>query len=129
MRRFHNPPPHRVHPPIAGFHHQAEVSPSRWLVLSGQLGIRPDGHVPEDTIEQLAVALENVRQNLLAADLQVKDVVKLTIHLVGEVDMDRLRVELARWLGKHEPTLTILFVAGLVGPSFRVQVEALAAAY
>lgn len=129
MRRFRNPPPYRVHPPIAGFHHQAEVGALSWLVLSGQFGIRPDGHVPEDTIEQLVIALENVRQNLFAADLKVKHVMKLTLHLVGEVDMDRLRVELARWLGNHEPTLTILFVAGLVGPSFRVQVEALAAAY
>ncbi|MEE6260631.1 RidA family protein [Plantactinospora sonchi] len=129
MRKFRNPPPELVHPPIAGFHHQAEVGAMRWLVLSGQFGIRPDGHVPEDQIEQLAIALENVRQNLFSADLQVKDVVKLTIYLVGDVDMDRLRVELASWLGKHEPTLTILFVAGLVGPSFRVQVDALAAAY
>ncbi|MGX7669804.1 RidA family protein [Plantactinospora sp. DSM 117369] len=129
MRKFRNPSPERVHPPIAGFHHQAEVGALRWLVLSGQFGIRPDGHVPDVLIEQLAIALDNVRQNLFAADLQVKDVVKLTIYLVGDVDMDPLRAELARWLRSHKPTLTILFVAGLVGPSFRVQVDALAAAY
>jgi enamine deaminase RidA (YjgF/YER057c/UK114 family) len=126
MTRFYDPSPERVHPPIAGFHHQAEVGSPRWLVLSGQFGIRPGGHVPDDPIEQLVVALENVRWNLFAASLQVRDVVKLTIYLVGDIDMDRLRAELARWLVRHKPTLTILFVAGLVGPSFRVQVDALA---
>ncbi|MFY1675121.1 hypothetical protein ACN27G_35160 [Plantactinospora sp. WMMB334] len=55
------------------------------------------------------------------------NLMKLTIYLVGDVDMDRLRAELARWLGHQKPTPSILFVAGLVGPSFRVQVDALAA--
>ncbi|MDW5326432.1 RidA family protein [Plantactinospora sp. KLBMP9567] len=125
---FRNPSPRRVHPPIAGFHHQAEVHGGRWLALSGQFGIRPDGYAPDGQIEQLGVALENVRQNLITADLLVYDVVKLTIYLVGDADMDPLRAELAKWLDGHAPTLSILFVAGLVGPSFRVQVDALAAA-
>ncbi|MFY1689800.1 RidA family protein [Plantactinospora sp. WMMB782] len=128
MRIFRNPSPGRAHPPIAGFHHQVEIGPKhRWVVLSGQLGILPGGHVPDDSIEQLTTALENVRWNLFAADMQINDVMKLTVYLVGDIDMDRLRAVLSGWLGKHEPTLTILFVAGLVGSSFRVQVDALAA--
>lgn len=84
--------------------------------------------MPADPIEQLEVALENVRQNLFDGDMQVEDIVKLTIYLVGDVDPDRRRAVLDRWLARHAPTLTVLYVAGLASPAYRVEVEAWAAA-
>jgi len=128
MRIFRNPSPNAVHPPVTGYHHQVEVgSWRRWVVLSGQVGVQPDGQVPQDPIEQLVVALENVRQNLFAADLRVDDVVKLTFHLVGDVDKQRLHEVVAGWLAGHAPAMTMLFVAGLAEPGYRVQVEVWAA--
>ena len=129
FRRFRNPPPDKVHPPVARYHHRVEVSPGKWwMVLSGQVGIRPDGQVPEDPIEQLEVALENVRQNLFDGYMQVEDVVKLTIYLVGDVDPERRRAVLDKWLARHTPTMTVVYVVALASPEYRVEVEAWAAA-
>ena len=59
MKEYRNPAD--VHEPIAAYTHQIEVKgPERLLVLSGQVGKTEDGTVPDDPIEQLDVALENL---------------------------------------------------------------------
>lgn len=123
MKAPRNPP--TVHRPLAAYSHQIEVTgPARWLVLSGQVGARPDGSVPEDPVEQIEVALQNVSSNLEAAGMTVADVVKVTLYLVGEIDVDRRRAALGAWLGGHEPCMTLLFVAALAAPAYRVEIDA-----
>src|ERR1700722_16440652 len=64
--------PQDVHPPVADSVHQIERRPGGpWLVLSGQIGTRPDGSLPPDPAEQITDALENVRRNLAAAEMDV----------------------------------------------------------
>ncbi|MFE4590625.1 RidA family protein [Streptomyces laurentii] len=117
-----------VHPPVAAYSHQVEVGPAaRWLVLSGQIGMRPDGEVPSDPVEQLTVALENIRRNLTAAGMTVPDLVKLTFYLVGDIDPARRRGAVADFLGDHLPTTTLLYVSGLASPALRVEIDAWAA--
>jgi 2-iminobutanoate/2-iminopropanoate deaminase len=123
MKTFRNP--EEVHPPIAGYTHQIEVSGAqRWLVLSGQIGRRADGVVPDDPVEQVAVALENLARNLEAAAMEVPDIVKLTIYLVGKIDAQHRREVLAAWLNGHEPCMTVLFVSALAAPAYRVEIDA-----
>lgn len=117
--------PQDVHPPVADYVHQIEVGAGgRWLVLSGQIGMRPDGSLPEDPVEQVAVALENVRRNLAAAGMDVTNVVKLNTYLVGEVDAPGRAAAVGAFLGGHTPTQTLLYVARLAAPALRVEIEA-----
>jgi len=37
------------------------------LILAGQIGMKEDGTVPDDPIEQLDLAFENILRNLQAA--------------------------------------------------------------
>lgn len=121
--------PATVHQPVASYAHQIEVTgPVRWLVLSGQVGQRPDGTVPEDPVEQINVALANLRSNLEAADMHPEDVVKLTIYLVGEIDAQRRRAALDTWLAGHKPCMTLLYVSALAAPIYRVEIDAWACA-
>ena len=123
MKSFRNPPD--VHSPIVGYSHQAELAGAqRLLVLSGQIGQRPDGTVPADALEQLAVALENVARNLRAAGMEVCDLVKLTTYVVGDLDVIRRREITSTWLGGHRPCMTMLFVAGLALPIYKVEIDA-----
>ncbi|MGM1059579.1 RidA family protein [Saccharothrix sp. Mg75] len=117
--------PGTVHAPLGGYTHQIEVTgPHRWLVLAGQVGVGLDGEVPEDPIEQFAVALENLRRNLEAAGMTVADLVKITVYLVGELDFRELVGVLGEWLGANEPPMIILYVAGLANAALRVEVDA-----
>src|SRR5687768_16007484 len=123
MKTFRNPT--QVHEPFAGYTHQIEVTGhERWLVLSGQIGRRLDGIVPEDPLEQLEEALRNVNRNLEAAALEVTDIVKLTIYLVGDMDPTQRREVLARWLKDHRPCMTLLFVSALAAPIYNVEIDA-----
>jgi enamine deaminase RidA (YjgF/YER057c/UK114 family) len=123
MKEFRNP--HDVHPPVGGYTHQIEIiGNERMLVLSGQVGMRVDGTIPEDPLEQIDLALENIFRNLHAANMEVKDIIKLTYYLVGEVDTTKRRELTASKLQGHKPCSTLLYVARLVTPDLRVEIDA-----
>lgn len=117
--------PDAVHAPLAGYVHQIELrGDERLLVLSGQVGMRPDGSVPDDPLDQLDVAWGNLEENLRAAGMDAGDLVKVTLYLVGELDAGRRRELLARRLGSHRPCMTLVVVSALAAPRFRVEVDA-----
>ena len=124
MKEFRNP--QNIHQPLGLYSHQVEVSGERLLVLSGQVGMRADGTVPEDQIEQLEVIFDNILRNLEAANMSVKDILKLTYYVVGEMDHVKRRAVITSKLGEHRPCSTFIYVAGLVSPTYKVEVEALA---
>ncbi|CAI9402399.1 hypothetical protein ANOBCDAF_00899 [Pleomorphomonas sp. T1.2MG-36] len=120
--------PAGVHAPVAAYSHQIEVSPgARWLVLSGQIGLGPDGVPPSDPVGQIEVALDNVRRNLEAAGMGVGDLVKLTFFLVGDIDAERRKRALDAFLGDHRPCMTLLYVSALAAPALKVEIDAWAA--
>jgi len=123
MKEFRNP--QGVHLPLGSYSHQVEISGNeRVLVLSGQVGMREDGTVPEDSLEQMDVAFENIFRNLRAANMDVKDIIKLTYYLAGEVDTAKRRELVVSKLQGHKPCSTLLFVAGLANPIYKVEIEA-----
>jgi enamine deaminase RidA (YjgF/YER057c/UK114 family) len=117
--------PDTIHAPLGRYVHQIEVTgESRILFLAGQIGIAPDGTVPADPVEQLGLALENVIANLTAAGFEPTDLVKITTYVVGEMDPAGRRAQLDRVLGTHLPTSTLVFVAALASPDYKVEVDA-----
>ncbi|MEW6029739.1 MAG: RidA family protein [Chloroflexota bacterium] len=123
MKEFRNP--QNVHPPIGGYVHQIEITGNeRMLILSGQVGMREDGSVPEDPLGQIDAALENILRNLRAAKMDVKDIVKLTYYLVGEIDTTKRRELVAAKLQGHKPCSTLVYVAALASPMYKVEIDA-----
>jgi 2-iminobutanoate/2-iminopropanoate deaminase len=122
--------PESIHAPIGRYVHQIQLdSPSTILFISGQVGMRPDGSVPDDAVDQLAVALENVLRNVNAAGLDTSDLVKVTTYVVAGAELDpaRRRAEMERLLGEHVPTSTLVFVAALAAPQYKVEIDGWAA--
>ena len=123
MKEFRNP--QDIHQPVGSYTHQIEIHGNeRLLVISGQVGMKEDGTVPEDPFEQIAVAFENIFRNLRAAEMDVKDIIKLTYYLVGEIDPAKRREIVLSKLQGHQPCSTLLYVTGLASPAFRVEIEA-----
>jgi 2-iminobutanoate/2-iminopropanoate deaminase len=119
--------PQTVHAPVASYSHGIEISgPQRWLVLSGQIGVSPDGTLPDDPVRQFEIALANISRNLQAASMQIADVVKLTMNLVGEMNPGERREVLSSWLKGHQPCMTLLYVSALANPEIRIEIDALA---
>lgn len=123
MKEFRNP--QDVHHPLGLYSHQIEIRGNeRLLVISGQVGMKEDGAIPEDPLEQMDAAFENIIRNLQAANMDVKDIIKLTYYLVGEIDTAKRRELVASKLQGHQPCSTLLYVAGLASPAYKVEIEA-----
>jgi enamine deaminase RidA (YjgF/YER057c/UK114 family) len=116
--------PRDVHQPLGSYSHQIEISNERLLVISGQVGMLQDGTIPEDPFEQIDLAFENIFRNLRAAHMDVKDIIKLTYYLVGEIDTAKRREVVLSKLQGHQPCSTLLYVAALASPAFRVEIDA-----
>jgi enamine deaminase RidA (YjgF/YER057c/UK114 family) len=123
MKEFRNP--QDIHEPVGSYVHQIEIKGNeRMLVVSGQVGMREDGTVPDDPIEQLGIAFENILRNLHAANMDVKDLIKINWYLVGEFDTAKRRELILSKLQGHKPCSTLVYVAALAAPMYRVEIEA-----
>jgi 2-iminobutanoate/2-iminopropanoate deaminase len=121
-----NPPTIRA---PTGYTHAIEVrNPERWLVISGQVGLAPDGTIPETGGGQITQALANLRAVLEANDMTVTNIIKTTVFLTDRSLLGAYRAARTALLGEHAPASTLLFVAGLADPRFVVEIEAEAAA-
>jgi enamine deaminase RidA (YjgF/YER057c/UK114 family) len=121
--------PESIPAPAGRYVHQIEVTnPSRILFISGQIGIKADGSVPADPVEQLDLAMTYVMANLEAAGLGPEALTKVTTYAVGELDPAGRRAVLDKHLGAHVSCSTLVFVAALARPDFLVEVDAWAAA-
>src|SRR5436190_7999739 len=123
MKEFRNP--QNIHEPVGAYSHQIEIKgKERLLVISGQVGMRQDGTVPNDPVEQIDIAFENIIRNLHAANMSVKDIIKITYYLVGEIDTTKRREVVLSKLQGHKPCSTLLYVMALASPVYRVEIEA-----
>lgn len=123
MKEFRNP--QDVHEPLGSYSHQIEIRGNeRLLVISGQVGMKEDGTVPDDPVEQIDIAFENIRRNLRAANMDIKDIIKITYYLVGEIDTAKRREVVLSKLQGHQPCSTLLYVAALASPVLRAEIDA-----
>ena len=122
----HTPP--TIAPPAALYVHGMEAPASaRWLFVSGQIGVHPDGRIGRDAREQAEIVWANIVAILASAGMEVRDIVKLTSYVVGREHLAPLREVRERVLAGHKPASTLLIVAGLAQPQWLVEVEVYAA--
>jgi 2-iminobutanoate/2-iminopropanoate deaminase len=125
--RFSNPA--GVHAPGSRYSQAAVVEgPGRRLLISGQVGIAPDGTVRPAGRDQIAQALANLSAVLAAHGMGPENIAKMGVFLTDRALIPVWREERAKLLGQLAPASTLLIVAGLADPRFVFEVEAEAVA-
>jgi enamine deaminase RidA (YjgF/YER057c/UK114 family) len=120
--------PSSIAPPGGRYTHAIEVAPgARWLVVSGQVGVAPDGSTPGDIGGQTENCFRNIAAILADAGMSLADVVKITVFLTSEADIADFRAARDRMIGEALSASTLVVVSRLVRPEWRVEIEALAA--
>ena len=116
--------PRRIAAPASHYSHgMLHSARARRLVISGQVGARIDGTVPEDLSEQIDVAFDNLIAVLTEAGMTRTDLIKITAFCTVPGSVAQFRKVRDRKLDGHAPAATYLEVAGLATPAFKIEIE------
>ncbi|OIJ64297.1 RidA family protein [Streptomyces mangrovisoli] len=115
-------------PPVNGYSH-AVVFSGAMVAVSGQVPLDGDGNLvgKRDAEAQVRQVYANLAGALEAAGSGLEHVVKLTVYLTDLGDLAVFRkVRDEHQDAEHPPACSLVRVAGLVHPDFRVEIDALA---
>lgn len=102
-------------------------SRSRFVFVSGQLGIDKEGAIPPDAAGQSRVVFDNISAILAEAGMGLKDVVKLNAYVTGRQHMRGYMDVRNELFEEPYPASTLMIVGGFTREEFVVEIEAIAA--
>jgi enamine deaminase RidA (YjgF/YER057c/UK114 family) len=127
LKKFN--PPSIVQPFNNIYHHGVVIPPnSRLLYTAGQVGLRPDGSLPDTTEGQAEQVWANVMAIVADAGMTAQNIVKINAYLIDDADYAAFAAARTRHLGDARPASTAIIVKQLVKPEWKFEVEAVAAA-
>jgi enamine deaminase RidA (YjgF/YER057c/UK114 family) len=126
MHRQHSPA--TVAAPFSRYSHGIETQNAQnWLLISGQVGVDPDGQLAEGATAQMEQVWRNIFAVLAAAQMNAHNIVKVTAFLTRRDDLAAYREVRDRMMRDARPASTLVFVSGLASPDWLVEIEAVAA--
>lgn len=112
---------------FAKFSYSAAVRAGDFVYVAGQIGLNPDGTMPEGAETQIVNAFERLNVVLEAAGCSTGDIVELISYHVGLQKHLSTFVDIkSRYIPAPFPTWTILEVAGLARPGLVIEIKAVA---
>lgn len=109
-------------PPVSHYCHVVRAGNLIWV--SGAVGVRPDGSIPDSVAEQAELALASIDACLNAAGASAEHVVKVNVYLTDINDRAAINPARQRYFGDHRPASTLVGVSALVLPALKVEIEA-----
>ena len=121
-------PAHDIYPATADYVHAMQVTaPTRWLFISGTMGLANDSRAAATLDGQLALIWHNIRRILQEAEMAPDNIVRVTSYLTdaayAEANQNAREVALG-----HRPVATTAVIVGTRNSDWLVEVEAIAAA-
>ena len=105
--------------------------PRRMVYVAGQIGSRPDGTMAEGFLAQSAQIWENIGAVLRSAGMTSANIVRTGIFMTPSVSFTpEIKAEFNKariaFLGDNRPASTMIWVHGLMDPSWLVEIDAVA---
>ncbi len=97
---------------------------ARRIVISGQLGLRPDGTLEDGLEAQMERAWSNLFGVLQAGGFARTDLIRATIYVTVPGSVSLYREVRDRMLDGHRCANTYLEISALAAPEFLVEIEA-----
>lgn len=121
--------PSTIAPPNGIYSHGVVVPPNaRWLYTAGQVGVKPDGSIPDGFAAQHEVAWSNMVAVLASGGMGVGDIVRLNVYSTDPTGLAVMREQRKQFLKPgHIPPSTWVVVQQLANPMWVVEIEAVAA--
>lgn len=117
--------PKDVPPPASNYAHAVSIAAgARRVLVSGQVGVNPDGTVPEGCADQMRACWANVFGVLAGAGMNKRNIAKITVFLTDAGDVGLYRDIRDELLEGHVAASTLLVVTALASPAFKVEIEA-----
>ena len=108
--------------PTIGFSRAVRVGDR--VLVSGTGPVFPNGDVPEDAGAQARRCFEIIEVALTEAGASLRDVVRTRMFLTAAADVDPVSAVHGEIFGDIRPAATMVLVAGLVVPAWKVEIEA-----
>ena len=114
-------------PAPEAYHHGVEVSGNnRTLYIAGQIGMLPDGTIPEGIEAQTRALYANLKAVLAEAGMDFSNIVKTTIFLTDPKNRPAFSAARTEATGGIKSASTLVYITGLFLPELLVEVEAIA---
>lgn len=115
---------HSPFEPIIGF--SRAVRCGHFISVSGTGPVNPDGSSAgdNDPALQMASCLEIIREALESAGSSLEDVVRTRIYLTNAADWEAVGRVHGKYFAACRPASTMVVVAALLRPEWKVEVEA-----
>lgn len=111
------------------FKYSPAVKAGGLVFVAGQVGIRPDGTVPDSAEEQIDLAFKRLGAILEHEGLGFEDLVELvSYHVRIDEQLTTFREVKDKYMTRDFPAWTILGVASLARPNLLIEIKAVAAA-
>lgn len=108
--------------PVIGFSRAVRVGDR--VVVAGTAPVWPDGSCPDDAGTQAARCFEIIATALGAAGATIDDVVRTRMFLTDAADADEVGRAHGSVFADVRPAATMVIVAGLIDPRWKVEIEA-----
>ena len=94
------------------------------VLVSGTAPVWPDGECDPDVAVQAERCVELIAKALREAGAGLNDVVRTRMYIVDRADADAVGAVHGKAFGGARPAATMVVVAGLLDPRWKVEIEA-----
>lgn len=113
---------------FGNYAHGVVIPPGATTIhLAGQVGVRPDGSIPNDAGEQTRIIFENFRIILESQGFAFTDIVKMSYFVVEAADLPAIRAVRDTLIPAPYPAASLVLVKALGRPEWKLEVECIAA--